>query len=277
MPNRTAESSFKGRWNVEERLLKKVYYRSDWQACEINEMAKILLVEDDGNLAKLVKDWLALDTHNVEAICDGQEAQSRLKADQYDLLILDINLPGLSGLEILKNFRQSGGNTPILMLTGKDSVADKEEGLNAGADDYLTKPFHGKELIARIKALLRRPAVLVTNVLKFDSLTLSRESYQVTNHGKEITLVPTEFDLLEFFMRNPNRVFAAEAILNRVWSSTSDATVEALTSCIKRLRKKIDHPGTPSLIRTIHGVGYKLQSAQQEDASADSIGARSEC
>ena len=240
-------------------------------------MAKILLVEDDANLAKLVKDWLALDTHHVETVHDGQEAQSRLKADQYDLLILDVNLPGLSGLEILQNFRQAGGNTPILMLTGKDSVADKEEGLNAGADDYLTKPFHGKELVARIKALLRRPAALVTNVLKFDSLTLSRESYQVTNHGKEITLVPTEFDLLEFFMRNPNRVFAPEAILNRVWSSTSEATVEALTSCVKRLRKKIDNPGKPSLIRTIHGVGYKLQSLDSVESGADSNGAISEC
>jgi len=232
-------------------------------------MAKILLVEDDPNLAKLVKDWLALDTHHVETVHDGQEAQNRLKADQYDLLILDVNLPNLSGLEILKSFRAAGGITPILMLTGRDSVADKEEGLNEGADDYLTKPFHGKELVARIKALLRRPPALVTKVLMFDSLTLDREHYQVTNHGKEVALVPTEFDLLEFFMRNPNRVFAPEAILNRVWSSTSDATVDALTSCVKRLRKKIDSPGQQSFIRTIHGVGYKLQSAQAAETISD--------
>lgn len=224
-------------------------------------MAKILLVEDDANLAKLVRDWLALDTHQVESILDGQEAKIRLKVEQYDLLILDVNLPGASGLEILTDFRAAGGVTPILMLTGKSSIDDKEAGLNAGADDYLTKPFHGKELVARIKALLRRPPAMVSSVLKFDSLTLDRERYEVTNYGKQVMLVPTEFDLLEFFMKNPNRVFAPEAILNRVWSSTSEATPDALTSCIKRLRKKIDVAGQQSLIRTVHGVGYKLQSA----------------
>lgn len=222
-------------------------------------MAKVLIVEDDVSLGKMIRDWLVMDHHKVEIVTDGAEAQNMLKVYEYDILILDWELPNVTGIEILKEFRSRGGTTPILVLTGKGTINDKEEGFDAGADDYLTKPFHGKELTARLRALLRRPEGYVGDLLKFAHLTLDHQNYQVTKAGEEIRLLPKEFALLEFFMRNPNRVFAAEALLNRVWVTESEATVDALTTCIKRLRKKIDVEGQQSVIRTIHGVGYRLE------------------
>lgn len=222
-------------------------------------MAKILVVEDDVALGKMVRDWLLMDHHNVEIISDGGEAREMLKVYDYDIIILDWELPHVSGIEILKDFRSRGGTTPILVLTGRSAIEDKETGFDSGADDYLTKPFHGKELTARLRALLRRPDNFVGDLLKFANLTLDHSNYKVMKDGEEIRLLPKEFALLEFLMRNPNRVFAPEALLNRVWVTESEATVDALTTCIKRLRKKIDVEGKQSVIRTVHGVGYKLE------------------
>jgi Response regulators consisting of a CheY-like receiver domain and a winged-helix DNA-binding domain len=223
-----------------------------------NVVSKILLVEDDQGLAKLVRNWLSLEHHTVEHVEDGDEALHRLKINEYDLIILDWSLPKLTGLDVLQQFRGLGGNTPVIMLTGKDSISDKELGFDTGADDYLTKPFHGKELTARIKALLRRPANLVSDVLKVGDIVLERADFRVTRNGQDIRLLPKEFALLEFFMRYPNKVFSAEALLERVWVSESEATVDAVTSCIKRLRKKLEVDGGKSPISTVHGVGYKL-------------------
>lgn len=221
-------------------------------------MAKILLVEDDQALAKLVRNWLSLEHHAVESVEDGEEALHRLKVSEYDLVILDWTLPKLAGVEVLKEHRRLGGQTPVLMLTGKDKISDKEEGFDAGADDYLTKPFHGKELTVRIKALLRRPPNLVQDVLRVGELVLQKENFSVRRGENEIRLLPKEFALLEFLMRHPNQVFSAEALLERVWVSESESTVEAVTTCIKRLRRKLESDGTPSPIATVHGVGYKL-------------------
>lgn len=221
-------------------------------------MAKILLVEDDPALAKLVRNWLGLEHHIVESVDDGEEGLHRLKVGEYDLIILDWNLPKVTGVDILREFRNFGGSTPVLMLTGNDTISNKEEGFDAGADDYLTKPFHGKELTMRIKALLRRPHNLVGDTLKVGDLELERSQFTVTRNGNEVKLLPKEFALLEFFMRYPNKVFSAEALLERVWASESDTTVEAVTTCIKRLRKKLEADGGSSPISTVHGVGYKL-------------------
>jgi len=223
-------------------------------------VAKVLIVEDDVSLGKMIRDWLVMEHHKVEIVTDGAEAQNMLKVYEYDILILDWELPHVTGIEILKEFRSRGGTTPVLVLTGKGTIDDKETGFDAGADDYLTKPFHGKELTARLRALLRRPEGYVGDLLKFAHLTLDHQNFQVMKAGEEIRLLPKEFALLEFLMRNPNRVFAAEALLNRVWVTESEATVDALTTCIKRLRKKIDVEGQPSIIRTIHGVGYRLEA-----------------
>jgi DNA-binding response OmpR family regulator len=223
-------------------------------------LVKILVVEDDITVSKLVRDWLALENHKSEVVSDGAEAMEMLKVYSFDLIILDWELPNYSGIEILKSFRSRGGATPILLLTGKNSVIEKETGLDAGADDYLTKPFQGRELTARIRALLRRPEDHFVGIIQVGPLKLDRANHRVTRDEEEITLLPKEFSLLAFLMQNENRVFAPEALLNRVWDSDSQATSEALTSCIKRLRRKIDKDGQPSIIRTVHGVGYKLEN-----------------
>ncbi len=222
-------------------------------------MAKVLVIEDDNSLSRMIKDWLTIEHHNIETVADGKQGLEKLQYYQYDLVIMDWQLPGMEGVEILREFRKGGGITPVLMLTGKNTIVDKEAGLDSGADDYLTKPFHMKELSARIRALLRRPQVMVGNTLTVGKFSLDPSNHVVTRDGVELKLLPKEFALLEFLMRHPNQVFSADALLNRVWASESDATIDALTSCIKRLRKKIDAEGESSPIRTVHGVGYKLE------------------
>lgn len=221
-------------------------------------MPKILVVEDDLDLRSIVEDWLRHEHHLVETATKGDEAMELIGIYPYDLIILDWNLPVMSGIQILKKFRQDGGKTPVLMLTGQDLTENIETGLDSGADDYLTKPFHMKELSARIRALLRRPQAVTDNVLRAGDLTLNPRTFAVTKDGADIRLLPKEFALLEFMMRHPNQVFSAEALLDRVWRSENDAAPETVRTCIKRLRRKIDGESENSLIQTLHGVGYKL-------------------
>src|SRR5262249_466480 len=159
---------------------------------------------------------------------------------KYDMVVLDVNLPKLSGLDVCKQFRESGGSTPILMLTGKDAIDDKERGLDAGADDYLTKPFHLKELSASVRALLRRPNTFTGDVLRSGDLILETSTFRVSRDGEDIQLSQQEFALLEFLMRNANQVFSPEALLDRVWKSSSDVSPAAIRTHIKMLRKKLD-------------------------------------
>ncbi|HNB23823.1 MAG TPA: response regulator transcription factor [Candidatus Melainabacteria bacterium] len=215
------------------------------------------MIEDNADLANMVRTFLIFEHHTVETIAHGGEARDHLKTFDYDLIVLDWELPEVSGIEILKDYRQRGGQAPVLMLTGKDDVSDKEAGLDGGADDYLTKPFHMKELGARVRSLLRRPAVVKETVLKAKNLTMDPSKYRVHKDGELVTLVPKEFQLLEFMMRHPNQVFTPEALLNRVWPSESDSTTEALRTTMKRLRKKVDEDG--SILKTVHGVGYILE------------------
>jgi OmpR-family two-component system manganese-sensing response regulator len=222
-------------------------------------MAKILLVEDDSEFAEAVQRWLEHEHHTVESVADGTDAHERLNIYKYDVLILDWELPGMSGVDICKKYRATGGTAPILILTGKSAVSEKETGLDAGADDYLTKPFHMKEMAARVRALLRRTGRFNETTLKVRNIVLEPGLYNVTRDGVELRLLPKEFALLEFFMRHPGEVFSAEALLDRVWISEADITPDAVVTCIKRLRKKVDLESEPSIIRTIHGVGYKLQ------------------
>ena len=225
-------------------------------------MAKVLLVEDDPQVASSVEEWLVLERHEVDCVADGKEGLDRLKFYEYDLAVLDYGLPGLSGVNVCLEYRRQGGKIPIIMLTGRGMIEDKEAGLNAGADDYLTKPFDLRELSARIRALLRRPAGLSgpQDVLQVGDLLLDIKSAKVKRQDEEIALVPRELALLEFLMRRPDQYFTQEVLLNRVWSSESMASPEALRQCVKRLRKKIDRPGEESLIANIHGLGYKLRA-----------------
>jgi two-component system response regulator MprA len=223
-------------------------------------MAKILVVDDDKDLAGMVEDALTFDHHAVELVFTGSEARDMLRVYKYDAIVLDWDLPGMSGIDVCKELRNKGDLTPILMLTGKGEMDNKEQGLDAGADDYLTKPFQVRELKARMRALLRRASGSASNILTIRDIELDATSFRVTKAGKEIKLVQREFQLLEFFMRNPNKVFSAEAILDRVWASDSDASPEAFRTCLTRLRKKIDTDGADSLISTVHGVGYKFNA-----------------
>jgi DNA-binding response OmpR family regulator len=221
-------------------------------------MAKILVVEDDLTVCTIIEDWLTHQHHTVEISHNGLEADHYLKTYQYDVIVLDWGLPDLSGVEICKRYKSSGGRAPVLMLTGKHDIEDKEEGFNAGADDYLTKPFDIKELSARIRALLRRPTNVYDNILSIRNVSLDPNNHIVTKDGEAIKLTPKEFAVLEFFMRNPNKVFKADALLDHVWNSEAGSGPETVRTCIKRLRRQIDTQGQSSIIENVHGVGYKL-------------------
>ena len=223
-------------------------------------MAKILIVEDDEHLRSDVIDYLQFEKHTVDGVADGKEADDRLKFYQYDLVILDWELPGLHGIEICKRYRAAGGLTPVLMLTGKDAISDKEQGLDSGADDYLTKPFHIKELAARVRALLRRPNTMTGTVLRIKDLALDTNTKVLTKDSVEIQLSPKEYALMDFLMRHPDEVFSQEALLERVWSSESDASVFSVYTAVKTLRKKIAKDGEKSILATVHGLGYRLES-----------------
>ncbi|MBY0358832.1 MAG: response regulator transcription factor [Candidatus Obscuribacterales bacterium] len=223
-------------------------------------MAKILVVEDDKELGESYKDWLGQEKHIVEVVDDGEEAILRLKNYQYDIIILDWNLPKFSGPEICQQYRSHSGTTPILMITGKDLPEDKVSGLDSGADDYLTKPFNLQELSSRIRALLRRQPLVVSTALTIGSLELDSHKRIVRKNGQEIALLPREFALLEFFMRHPGETFSPETLLNRLWSSESDSTIYTVYTYIKTLRRKIAGGDEKSSIVNVHGVGYKLEA-----------------
>jgi two-component system, OmpR family, response regulator MprA len=222
-------------------------------------MAKVLLADDDEVLCSSIRDWLVFEKHIVEVAGDGESALALLSTYTYDIIILDWEMPKLSGLEVCRRFRARGGCTPILFLTGRDAVIDKEAGLDSGADDYITKPFHVRELSARVRALLRRPAGTPRTVLKAGDLEMDPSTRKVLKRGKEIDLPRQEFALLEFFMRNVNRVLSQELIMERVWSTEFPCSPETFRTCLKKLRGKVDDEGSPSIIKNLHGVGYILE------------------
>ncbi len=222
------------------------------------KVAKILLVEDDPTLAKQVKDWLELEHHQVEVSGRGLDAIERLKFFQFDLVLLDWNLPERNGIEILTEFRNAGGTTPVIMLTTRDSITDKESGLGIGADDYLTKPFHLRELAARVAAIVRRQSRVYGGVLKIRDIELDATTRLVTRNGAEIKLQPQEFAVFEFFLRNPKEIYSLDTLLGRLWPSDSDASPETVRVCITRLRSKLESTDYPSVIKTVHRVGYQL-------------------
>jgi DNA-binding response OmpR family regulator len=168
-------------------------------------------------------------------------------------------LPELSGMEVCRRYRQTKGKTPILMLTAKNSVEDKEAGLDAGADDYLTKPFNMKELAARVRALIRRASDHPNNMYKLRDIEIDASEFRVTKAGSEIHLLPKEFRLLEFLVRHPHQVFSAEDLLASVWESDTSALLDTVRGHIKRLRKKLDTPGETSIISTVYGIGYRIE------------------
>lgn len=223
-------------------------------------MAKILLVDDDESLARTTADFLELNRFTLEVSLSGNDALDRVLEGSYDVIILDLNLPEVGGIEICKRFRAGGGTTPVLMLTGLDGVNDRVTGLDSGADDYLIKPFHMRELLARVNALLRRPTgEFKSDVLKIGDIVMDTRTHEVKKGDHVLKLIRVDYCLLEFFMRHPNQAFTQEQLLKRVWDADKEVGSDALRSSIRRLRKALDTDGaSESRIISVHNVGYKL-------------------
>lgn len=228
---------------------------------------KVLVVEDSPDIARLVKLHLSDIQCEADVVGDGREALTRFRPDRYDLVILDLMLPGLDGLEVCRRLRQQPGYVPILMLTARTAELDRVLGLEMGADDYLTKPFSIPELMARVKALLRRATALATprgedtrdEMLKAGELEIDLARHRVTLAGEEVTLTAKEFDLLVHFARHPGRVYTRMQLLDQVWGYSHEGYEHTVNSHINRLRAKIErNPAEPRYVLTVWGVGYKF-------------------
>jgi two-component system response regulator MprA len=222
---------------------------------------KILVVDDDPAVSGALERALRLEGYEVAIANDGQVALEQLALSPPDALILDLGLPKLDGLEVCRRLRSLGDDTPVLMLTARDAVGDRVEGLDAGADDYLVKPFALAELMARLRALLRRRTSEAGESLKFADLSLdlsTRDAYRAT---RKFTLTRIEFDLLEMFLRHPRQVLTREVLLDRVWGYNFDSDTNSLAVYMGYLRKKTEDGGESRLLHTVRGVGYALRTS----------------
>lgn len=222
-------------------------------------MQKILIVDDDKVLVKLIADWLVPAQFGVDFAFTGVDAKSYLDGFEYAAIILDWNLPDATGLDILRYYRQRGGNTPILMLTGKADLDSKEIGFHSGADDYLTKPFQMRELLARVKALTRRSRSLTDALIGFGDLQLDLNKKCVFCKGARLDLAPRELDILELLLRHPAETVKLETFLRAVWPSDECPTVEALRTHVHRLRKTLEVCDSEVQITASYKIGYSLQ------------------
>lgn len=222
---------------------------------------RILIIEDDHKIANAVKKGLEQERYAADVSYDGKDGLGQAMTINYDLIVLDRMLPEVDGIRICQILREEKKKTPIIILTAKDKTADKIEGLNAGADDYLVKPFSFEELLARIRALLRRPQEITNNILAYEDLTLDRVNFEVKRGEKIISLSSKEFALLEYLMRNPTRILTKDNIIAHVWDYDADVLPNTVEVYIGALRNKIDRPfsDNPTLIQTVRGFGYKIE------------------
>jgi two-component system, OmpR family, response regulator MprA len=221
---------------------------------------KILVVDDERAVRESLRRALELEGYEIELAADGEEALYRLEANsQPDALVLDVLMPGIDGLEVCRRLRRSGNTLPVLMLTARAEVENRVEGLDAGADDYVTKPFALEELLARLRALLRRASPDGGEVLRFADLELDPGTREVKRDGEQIELTRTEFSLLELFLRNPRQVLTRSIIFERVWGYDFGFSSNSLDVYIGYLRRKTEAGGKPRLIHTVRGVGYALK------------------
>ncbi|NCF88079.1 MAG: response regulator [Verrucomicrobiaceae bacterium] len=220
----------------------------------------VLVVEDQPKIASFVQKGLEEQGMVVDLCLDGDEGYELAKTGSYDALVLDIMLPGRDGLSILRNLREQKNQVPVLLLTARDSLNERVEGLNLGADDYLTKPFYVEELTARLHTIVRRSSGQSLNVLHVEDLKVDLIKREVTRGGDNIDLTAREFELLEYLMRSPGRVFTRIQICEHVWNYHFDPQTNLVDVYIKRLRKKLDQPYELKLIQTVRGVGYRLGS-----------------
>jgi len=218
---------------------------------------RILLVEDDRSIAGFVEPELERLGFDVRCAYDGPSGLEEVRRFGPDLILLDIMLPGLDGVAILKRLREAGSRVPVIMLTARDTTVDKVHSLDRGADDYLTKPFDIEELLARVRALLRRTEG--EEVLRVSDLEVNTATREVRRGEREIELTAREYDLLEFMSRHPRRVLSRDLLLSRVWGHEFGIETNVVDVYVGYLRKKVDSPGEPKLIRTIRGAGYALR------------------
>ena len=221
----------------------------------------ILVVDDEPAVRQALARAFALERYRVSLAADGREALELLQASPYDAIVLDVMMPQMSGIELCRRLREAGDRTPTLMLTARDAVDDRVAGLDSGADDYLVKPFALRELLARVRSLLRRQNAYETaETLSYEDLELDLSAYEARRGGRQLTLTRTEFQLLELFMRHPRQVLTRSVIFEHVWGYDFGATSNSLGVYIGYLRRKTEEGGEPRLLHTVRGIGYVLRS-----------------
>jgi DNA-binding response OmpR family regulator len=218
----------------------------------------ILVIEDDGPLRALLRRGLSEDGHTVDALPDGRDCAAYLDGARYDAVVLDLNLPHEDGLSILRRLRAAGDRVPVLILTARDGARDVVAGLDAGADDYLRKPFSFDELEARLRSLARRPASWIDNVLQFGDLVFDAETRQGQRGGRDLLLTVKEGIFLETMMRNPGRPVTRRTLEERLWDRENERSSNVLDVYARRLRKKLTERGEPQVLHTLRGLGYRL-------------------
>ena len=222
---------------------------------------RILVVEDDTRISSVVRRGLEEEGYAVDVAFDGEDGQYLAESADYDVIILDIMLPGRDGLQVCRNLRARKIRTPILMLTARDTVADRVTGLDIGADDYLVKPFAFDELLARVRALLRRGGEACLPRLQVGDLVMDTTTREVWRHDRSVELTSKEYVILEYFMRNPNVVITRTMMEMHVWDQDFSGDSNVIDVYVRRLRTKLDDPGGASLIQTIRGAGYRMKAA----------------
>ncbi len=229
---------------------------------------RILIVEDDRKLAEFIARGLRAERFAVDIVGNGREGESYIESFEYDLLVLDLMLPQLSGSELLRRVRRVRPQLPVIVVTARDEIEDKVAHFEAGADDYLTKPFDFAELLVRVKALLRRTPAERSDVLRIADLELNRLTQQVRRAGQRIDLTAKEYALFEYLMCSPGRVFSRAMILNHVWDQSFEGVTNIVDVYVRYLRRKVDEPFPVKLIHTVRGVGYCVRDAEPERKAA---------
>lgn len=223
---------------------------------------RLLIVEDDRDIVKALTALFEHNNYSIDAVYDGNDGYDYALSGNYDGIILDLMLPGMNGMEILRSLRAAGNRTPILLLTARSDIEDRVNGLDAGADDYLPKPFAAAELLARVRAMLRRKESYQGETLEFEGLILELAAYELCFQGDRVRLVSREFQMLQLLMQSPGSIVSTGQFMERIWGWDSDVEVSIVWVYISNLRKKIEKLGAPVSIRAVRGVGYCLEKKE---------------